>query len=53
MSRVGRDGSEESIQVLKNLYRKIIVSESDLQIREDKYLLSETQDYKTTHRPLF
>jgi len=36
MSRVGRDWSEGSIQVEKNLYGKIIVRKIGLQILEDK-----------------
>ena len=38
---MGRDGSEESIKIEKNLYEKIIVRKFVLQILIDKYLLSE------------
>jgi hypothetical protein len=41
MSRVGREGSEESILVKKNLRGKLIYNKDVLQISPDKYLLSE------------
>lgn len=44
MSRVGRDGSEESINLKKNLYRKIIVRKTGLQIPVGKYLLSDSRN---------